>query len=104
MALLVRREGGYAQAHPQPADVLLLVEVADSTLAYDRRVKLPLYAAAGIPESWLMNLQDDLIEAHADPSPDGYCTVRRYHLGDVIAPIAFPELIVPVAQLIPARG
>ena len=101
--LLVRRENGYALAHPRPADVLLLVEVADSTLAYDRNVKLPLYAAAGIPESWLMNLQDDVIEAHANPSPDGYRTVQRYRAGDVIAPAAFPELVIPVSQLIPAR-
>ena len=104
LALLVRREGGYARAHPRPEDVLLLVEVADSTLAYDRRVKLPLYVAAGIPESWLMNLQDDVIEAHTDPSPDGYSALRRYRHGDIIAPLAFPELSVAVSQLIPARG
>ena len=101
--LLVRREDGYALAHPRPEDVLLLVEVADSTLAYDRRVKLPLYAAAGIPESWLLNLRDDVIEAHADPSPDGYRTVRRYRAGDDIAPAAFPDLVIPVSQLIPGR-
>lgn len=101
--LLVRRDDQYALAHPRPEDVLLLVEVADSTLAYDRRVKLPLYAAAGVPESWLMNLQDDGIEAHADPSPDGYRTVRRYRAGDVISPIAFPDLSFSVSQLIPAR-
>ena len=101
--LLVRRDDRYARAHPLPEDVLLLVEVADSTLAYDRRVKLPLYAAAGIPESWLMNLQDDVIEAHTDPAPNGYRTVRRYRLGDAIAPIEFPELLIPVSQLIPVR-
>ena len=100
--LLVRRESGYALAHPRPEDVLLLVEVADSTLAYDRRVKLPLYAAAGIPESWLLNLRDDVIEAHADPSPDGYRTVRQYRAGDDIAPAAFPDLVIPASQLIPA--
>ena len=101
--LLVRRDDRYALAHPRPEDVLLLVEAADSTLAYDRRVKLPLYAAAGIPESWLLNLRDDVIEAHADPSPDGYRTVRRYRAGDDIAPAAFPDLVIPVSQLIPAR-
>ncbi len=103
LMLLVRRDDGYARAHPRPEDVLLLVEVADSTLAYDRRVKLPLYAAADIPESWLMNLQDDVIEAHTAPAPSGYRTVRRYHLGDAIAPITFPELLIPVSQLIPVR-
>ena len=103
LALLIFREHGYARAHPSPEDVLLLVEVADSTLAYDRNVKLPLYAAAGIPESWLMNLREDVIEAHAEPSPDGYRTVRRYRAGDDIAPAAFPDLVMPVSQLIPAR-
>ena len=102
--LLVRRDDGYARAHPRPEDVLLLVEVADSTLTYDRRVKLPLYAAAGIPESWLMDLRNDILESHTDPSPDGYRTVRRYQLGDVIAPIAFPELSVAVSEIIPARA
>ena len=103
LALLVYREDRYSLAHPRPEDVLLLVEVADSTLAYDRRVKLPLYAAAGIPESWLLNLRDDVIEALADPSPDGYRTVRRYRAGDDIAPAAFPDLVIAVSQLIPAR-
>ena len=102
--LLARRDDRYALGHPRPEDVLLLVEVADSTLAYDRRVKLPLYAAAGIPESWLLNLRDDVIEAHADPSPDGYRTMRRYRVGDDIAPAAFPDLVIPVSQLIPARS
>lgn len=102
--LLARRDDRYAREHPRPIDVLLLVEVADSTLAYDRLVKLPLYAAAGIPESWLLNLRDDVIEAHADPSPDGYRTMRRYWAGDDIAPAAFPDLIIPVSQLIPARS
>lgn len=102
--LLARRDDRYALAHPRPEDVLLLVEVADSTLAYDRRVKLPLYAAAVIPESWLLNLRDDVIEAHTDPSPDGYRTVRRYRAGDDIAPAAFPDLVIPVSKLIPARS
>ena len=103
LALLRHRDDRYALAHPRPEDMLLLVEVADSTLAYDRRVKLPLYAAAGVPESWLMNLREDVIEAHTDPSLDGYRTVQRYRAGDSIAPAAFPELVITVSQLIPVR-
>ena len=102
--LLFRREDGYALAHPRPEDVLLLVDVADSTLVYDRRVKMPLYAAAGIPEAWLLNLRDDVSEAHADPSTGGYRTTRRYWAGDDIAPAAFPDLVIPVSRLIPARA
>jgi len=102
--LLARRDDRYALCHPRPEDVLLLVEVAYSTLAYDRRVKLPLYAAAGIPESWLLNLRDDVIEAHAEPSSDGYRTMRQYRAGNDIAPAAFPDLAIAVSQLIPARS
>ena len=104
LALLHLRDDRYALAHPRPEDILLLIEVADSTLAYDRRVKLPIYAAAGIPESWLMNLRDDVIEAHTDPAPDGYRTARSYRPGDFIAPVAFPELSVAVSEIIPARA
>jgi Uma2 family endonuclease len=56
VALLRRRDDFYARAYPEPADVLLLVEVADTSLAYDRDVKAPLYAQAGIPEVWIVDL------------------------------------------------
>ena len=101
--LLKPREDGYALATPRTDDVLLAVEVSDSTINYDVNVKIPMYAAAGVPELWIMNLREDFIDSHSDPSPDGYRTTRRYQLGDVIAPLAFPDLEIEVSRLIPAR-
>ena len=101
--LLAWREDRYAFRAPHPEDVLLLVEVSDSTLRYDRSVKMQLYAAAGVPETWLVNLRDDWIESHTEPTPDGYRVTRRYTLGDTIAPQAFPDLAIPVERIIPPR-
>ncbi len=63
LMLLTHRDDRYDFRHPQPQDVLLLVEVADSSLDFDRSVKLPSYAAAGIPEVWIVNLETDRIES-----------------------------------------
>ena len=101
--LLVWREDGYAFRAPRPEDVLLLIEVSLSTLGYDRDVKLRLYAEAGIPEVWIVNLGDDWIESHREPTADGYRSTRRYMLGDTIAPQAFPDLAIPVERIIPPR-
>ena len=102
--LLVWREDRYAFRAPRPEDVLLLVEVSDSTLRYDRDVKMSLYAAAGVPEAWLVNLREDWIESNTQPSADGYQVTRRYALGDTIAPQAFPDLAIPVERIIPPRA
>ncbi len=101
--LLAWREDKYAFRAPRPEDVLLLVEVSLSTLRYDRYVKLSLYAAAGVPEVWIANLQDDWIDSHTEPTADGYRVTRRYGLGDTIAPRAFPDLAIPVERIIPPR-
>ena len=101
--LLVRRDDRYAHEAPRPQDVLLAVEVSDSTLNHDVNTKLPMYSAAGVPELWIMNLREDVIDAHSDPSPEGYRVTRRYHVGDVIAPLAFPDLEIEAARLIPER-
>lgn len=101
--LLIRRDDRYAHSAPRPQDVLLAVEVSDSTLNHDVNTKLPMYAAAGVPELWIMNLREDVIDSHTDPSPDGYRTTRRYHPGDTIAPSSFPDVEIEVSRLIPER-
>jgi Uma2 family endonuclease len=72
--LAVLRAGYDTRGLPTPADVLLVVDVADTLLAYDRQMKLPLYAAAGIPEAWLVNLAARRIERYTEPRADGYAT------------------------------
>lgn len=71
-------------------DVLLLIEVADSSLVYDRNRKGRLYAEAGIPEYWLVNLLDRCVEMYREPNPHGYQQHQIYRSGDVLAPTAFP--------------
>ena len=104
LMLLKLREGGYISGHPRPEDVLLLVEVSDSTLRYDRDVKMSLYAAAGVPEAWLVSLRDGWIESNTQPTADGYQVTLRYALGDTIAPQAFPDLTIAVERIIPPRA
>ncbi len=105
LMLLAYREDRYGSlfSHPRPQDVLLLVEVSDSSLSYDRNAKLRSYAAVGIPEVWIANLQDDRIESHTEPSPEGYRVSRTYELGDTISPTAFPDLKIRVDDIIPPR-
>ena len=81
IALLKRRDDFYRHAHPRPEDVLLVIEVSDSTLAFDQKVKVPLYARAGIPEAWVVNLVEESIEVYSDPAGGEYQTVRSYARG-----------------------
>jgi Uma2 family endonuclease len=71
---------------PHPEDVLLLVEVADTTLAYDRDVKRPLYARAGIPEVWILDLEARHMEVHREPDGDVYRTRHLAGLDDTVTP------------------
>jgi Uma2 family endonuclease len=72
IALLRPRADDYRSAHPGPADVMLVIEVADSSLAYDRDVKLPRYARAGIPEVWLVDLAGRRLLIHRRPDAGRY--------------------------------
>ncbi|MBI2910973.1 MAG: Uma2 family endonuclease [Chloroflexi bacterium] len=100
VALLQPRADGYASGHPGPDDVLLLIEVADTTLAYDRGVKIPLYGRAGVPETWLVDLEGHAIEQYTEPSPQGYRLVRRLLAGERISPQAFPDVSLAIDDLL----
>lgn len=92
LAIIKRRKDYYIDAHPQPHDVLLLVEVADSTLKKDRGVKLSAYAKAGIGEYWIVNLVDDLIEVYTNPSGNSYQNVRLVRRDETLAIQALPAI------------
>lgn len=101
LALLRPKAGHYADGHPGPADVLLTVEVSDSSLEADRRVKMQRYALFGIPEAWLIDLVHNVVLVHTDPGPEGYRDVRVARGGERIAPAAFPDRSVAVDDLLP---
>ena len=100
IAVLRLREDFY-RSHPTPDDVLLLIEVADTSLERDRRGKIPLYARCGLPEAWLVNLIENVLEVHRAPSRDGYRDVRHLRRGDRVSPLAFPDLVIPVDAILP---
>jgi Uma2 family endonuclease len=100
IALLKRRDDFYRHAHPRPADVLLVVEVSDSTLEYDRQIKLPLYARAGVPEVWIVNLVDDVIETYAQPSGDSYRAAGRFARAETVKSSAVESLRVEVSAVL----
>ena len=94
IALLKRRDDFYAQANPQPTDVLLIIEVADSSVEYDRDIKIPLYAQASIPEVWLINLPKEIIEIYSQPLDDTYQETRIVERGESLAAESIQNLTI----------
>lgn len=92
LALLKRRADFYVNGHPTPADVLVLIEVSDSTVEQDRRLKIPTYARAGIVETWLIDLVADRVEVHSNPYNGIYQEVRIVQRGQKIISAALPQL------------
>ncbi|HEY6331820.1 MAG TPA: Uma2 family endonuclease [Blastocatellia bacterium] len=100
VVVLKPRADFYAGALPGPADTLLIIEVADSSLNIDRKVKLRLYARAGIPEVWIANIPEDRIEAHSEPRIDSYQRVRIATRGESISCESVPDLALSVADIL----
>jgi Uma2 family endonuclease len=94
VALLRSRADFYAEAHPRPEDIFLVVEVADSSLRYDRSVKRPAYARVGVRETWIVDLVGAIVEVAREPSAAGYSRIDRFARGDSLAPEAFPDLSI----------
>jgi len=99
LVLLKRRADRYPD-HPRAADVLLVIEVADSSLAYDRDHKMPLYARAGIPETWLVNLPADRVEVYRDPVGGHYAADRLAPRGVWLTPIHLPNVTLSVNDIL----
>ncbi|WP_201324439.1 Uma2 family endonuclease [Pseudanabaena sp. lw0831] len=93
LAILKWRDDFYAEALPTPDDILLIIEVADSTIAYDRDVKSPLYAANGISEMWLFDVNKKVVEGYSQPSASGYKRMQRYEQNETLAMMALPDIV-----------
>lgn len=103
--LTLLRAGRDAAELPRAADALLVVEVSETSLTYDRERKLPLYAAAGIPEAWLVDLAQDRVEVHSSPESggSGYGTLTRYVRGEKVVSATLPGLTFDAAEALPPR-
>lgn len=100
LALLKPRADFYSNSHPVPADVLLVIEVCDASVEYDRTVKLPLYARAGIPEAWLLILPDDTIETYSNPKDGKYQKIQRLKRGKTFVSPAISGLVFSVDDIL----
>jgi len=87
--------------HPTPAEIFVVIEVSDSTVAYDRKDKGPAYARNGVREYWMLNLDENVLEVFREPSADGYRDTRVLGRDDTIAPLAFPDLTLRVGDFLP---
>ena len=100
LALLKSRKDFYSASHPTVADVLVIIEVADTSADYDRNVKLPLYARAGIPETWVVILPKDLIEVHSQPKNGKYQKVQRLKRGKTLVSPTVSGLALSVDEIL----
>lgn len=93
------RKKSYRYQRPEPDDVLLVVEVSDTTLDYDRGLKAQLYAEAGFADYWLVDIPDSRLEVRRDPQGGTYRDVRTLEINETVRPLSFPELELPVSLL-----
>lgn len=105
-AIVRNRADNYVSAHPRPSDVLLLIEISDSTLQYDRNVKISLYSEAGISDYWIFNLVDNHLEAYSEPYQDmqgrfGYAMKRITLPNQTVALPGFPDLAIDLSKVFP---
>jgi len=99
VTLLRLRPVSYREADAEPRDVLLVIEVSDSSVRQDRELKLPLYARARIQEYWIVDVQAEVVEVYRHPSGSGYASVQRFPRGGSVSPSAFPDLRIAVDEI-----
>ena len=93
------KPGKYRRRHPRPEEVLLLIEVADSSLEFDMGEKADLYAAAGVPDYWVVNLPGRCVEVFRQPTAGKYAEHATHSMGREIQPLAFPEVVLSTTEL-----
>lgn len=101
VAVLPKVRGSYLHEHP--ARALMLIEVAESSLRVDRKIKSRLYAETRVPEYWIVNLVDRVVEVYRDPGATGYRRVTRHRRGETLRLRAFPDVALPVSEFMPPR-
>ncbi len=99
-AVLRYRADGYRDRHPRAPDVLLVIEVAETSVESDRQTKMPLYARAGIPEAWLVNLPADAIESYRTPGAESYADIRTAKRGETLTPLRLPSITLRVDDIL----
>jgi Uma2 family endonuclease len=97
--LLEPRADNYRDSHPSAVDVLLAIEVSDTTLAFDLRVKVPLYARCGIPETWIVDVNERVIHVFRDAGASGYATRLTVAAGQAVACAALPAVVIQAEEL-----
>ena len=100
ISLLRWRADDYSEGHPTPADVLLVIEVADTTVVKDRTVKIPLYARSGVPEAWLVNIPEEQVEVYSDPVNGVYQRAEVFRRGEEARSHTVEGLAVKVSELL----
>ncbi|MGI8602654.1 MAG: Uma2 family endonuclease [Verrucomicrobiales bacterium] len=100
LMLLKRKDDFYRKGHPRPSDVFLLIEVADSSVIYDREEKLPAYARGGLNEVWIVNIPQKQVEVYREPHFLGYEQTTFYGVGDSISPQTFSDISIKVGDLV----
>lgn len=103
------RADDYLDAHPEPADVLFVIEISDSSLSYDQEVKLPLYAQGGISDYWIFNVVNNQLELYSEPYQDlqgkfGYGVKRILLPNKIVTLPCFPELSLDLSRVFPERN
>jgi len=100
VAVLVPRFRRFGEGLPDAGDILLMIEVSDTTLAWDRGTKMPLYARHGVRESWIVNLRARRIEVYREPGEHGYASRSDHAPGEVVTPLALPGVSIAVSEVL----
>jgi Uma2 family endonuclease len=100
IVLLRPRSDFYASGHPGPAEIFLIIEVAESSIDYDRDVKAPLYARSNVHEYWLIDLNENVLHRYLAPERDRYRSVRQYVRGQSLAPELLPDCVIATSELL----
>jgi Uma2 family endonuclease len=99
--LLRPKDDFYASRHAGPEDILLIVEMADSSLEYDETIKMQLYAHTGVPEYWIADVRNDRLVVYSDVREDTYASRREFQRGQILAPHLLPDCRITVDVLLP---